>query len=146
LVTVEFAFNNKIYIVTKLSPFKINYERKLRMGFKMSKKRKQVKAKKFVKKIKKMYKKAKAIFKKLQKKYANRNEKEAVKYKVGDKVLLSIQNLIWQMRNRKMKKLTEKFVRPYKIKKIISENVVKLELLTLMKIHLVVNVSRIAIY
>ena len=45
-----------------------------------------------------------------------------------------------------MKKLMEKFVEPYKIKKIISENVVELELLMSMKIHPVINVSRIAIY
>jgi len=45
-----------------------------------------------------------------------------------------------------MKKLMEKFVELYKIKKIISENVVELELLVLMKIYLVINMSRIAIY
>ena len=45
-----------------------------------------------------------------------------------------------------MKKLIKKFVKLYKIKKIISENIVELELLTSMKIHLVVNVSRIALY
>jgi len=37
-------------------------------------------------------------------------------------------------------------VKSYKIKKIISENVVKLELPVSMKIHLVVNVSRITMY
>jgi len=51
------------------------------------------------------------------------------------------------MRNREINKLTEKFVGLYKSKKIISENAVKLELLMLlMKIHLVVNVSRITLY
>jgi len=45
-----------------------------------------------------------------------------------------------------MKKLMEKFVGPYKIKKIISKNIVELELLVSMKIHPVVNVSRIAMY
>ena len=49
------------------------------------------------------------------------------------------------MRNRKTKKLTEKFVELYKIKKII-ENTVELKLPVLMKIHLVVNVSRITMY
>jgi len=34
----------------------------------------------------------------------------------------------------------------YKIKKIISENMVELELPVLMKIHLMVNVSKIALY
>jgi len=80
------------------------------------------------------------------KKYADRNRKEAVEYKVRDKVLLSIKDLMWQIRNREAKKLTEKFMESYKIKKIILENVVKLELLALMKIHLVANMSRIAIY
>jgi len=60
--------------------------------------------------------------------------------------LLSIKNLIWQMRNRKMKKLMEKFVEPYKIKKIILENTIELELPVSMKIHLVVNVSRIILH
>jgi len=78
------------------------------------------------------------------KKYADRNRKEAVEYKVGDKVLLSTKDLTWQMKNRETKKLTEKFVGLYKIK--ISENAVELELLVLMKTHLVVNVSRIALY
>jgi len=45
-----------------------------------------------------------------------------------------------------MKKLTEKFVKPYNIKKIISENTVELELLVLIKIHSVVNMSRIVLY
>jgi len=44
-----------------------------------------------------------------------------------------------------MKKLIEKLVRSYKIKKIISENVVELGLPALMKIHPVVNVSRIVL-
>jgi len=50
------------------------------------------------------------------------------------------------MRNREMKKLMEKFVELYKIKKIILENTVEFELLALIKIHLVVNMSRIALY
>jgi len=50
------------------------------------------------------------------------------------------------MRNRETEKLTKKFVRLYKIKKIISGNTVELELLASMKIYLMVNVSRIAIY
>ena len=76
----------------------------------------------------------------------NRNKKKAVEYKVEDRVLLSTKNLIWQMRNRKTKKLMEKFVESYKIKKIISENAVDLELTVSMKIHLVVNMGRIVLY
>jgi len=42
--------------------------------------------------------------------------------------------------------LTERFVRPYRIKKIVSSNAVKLELPSTIKIHLVVNISRICKY
>jgi len=54
--------------------------------------------------------------------------------------------LIWQIKNKETKKLIEKFVEPYKIKKIISENAVELKLPALIKIYLMVNVSRIALY
>jgi len=49
------------------------------------------------------------------------------------------------MRDKKTKKLIEKSMKLYKIKKI-SENIVEMKLLVFMKIHLVVNMSRIAIY
>ena len=39
----------------------------------------------------------------------------------------------------------KKLIRLYKIKKIILENVVELELLVSMKIYLVVNISKIAL-
>ena len=87
-----------------------------------------------------MYKEVKAMLTKSQteiKKYVDRNRKEMVEYKVGDKVLLSTEDLMWQM---------EKFIGPYKIKKIISENMMELELPVLMKIHLMVNVSRIVLH
>ena len=47
---------------------------------------------------------------------------------------------------RRTEKLIERFVGPYKVKKIISLNAVKLELPNTIKIHLVVNVSRICKY
>jgi len=42
--------------------------------------------------------------------------------------------------------LTERFVGPYRVKAIISSNAVKLELPTTVKIHPVVNISRIRKY
>jgi len=149
LTTVKFTFNNKVHTVTNLSPFKVNYEQELRVCFEIRKKGKYVKAEKFVKEMEGIHKETKAALKKSQeeiKKYVDRNKKQVVEYKVGDRVLLSMKDLMWQMRNRETKKLIEKFVGPYRIRKIILENVVELDLPVLMKIHLVVNISRIATY
>ena len=50
------------------------------------------------------------------------------------------------MVGRRTEKLTERFVGPYKIKKIVLLNAVELELPSTIKIHPVVNVSRIRRY
>ena len=50
------------------------------------------------------------------------------------------------MVGRRTEKLIKRFVGPYKIKKIISLNPVELELPNTVKIHPVVNVSRIHKY
>ena len=47
---------------------------------------------------------------------------------------------------RVMRKLTEKFIGPYVVRKIVSENVVELELPVSLRIYLVVNVKRIVKY
>jgi len=80
------------------------------------------------------------------KKYVDRKRGEVDDYKVGDLVMLSTKDLKYQMVGRRTEKLTERFVGPYKIKKIISSNVVELELPSIVKIHPVVNVSRIQQY
>jgi len=67
-------------------------------------------------------------------------------YKVGDLVMLSTKDLKYQMVGRRTEKLTERFVGPYRIKKIISSNAIELELPSTVKIHPVVNVSRIRRY
>jgi len=47
---------------------------------------------------------------------------------VGDKVLISTKDFPMELMKRAMKKLTEKYIGPYVVKKIILENVVELEL------------------
>ena len=48
------------------------------------------------------------------KKYADKNKKKIVEYKVRNRVLLSTKDSMWQIRNRKTKKLMEKYVESYK--------------------------------
>ena len=80
------------------------------------------------------------------KKYTNRKRVEVDEYKVGDLVILSTKDLKYQIVGRRTEKLIERFVGPYKIKKIVLLNIVELELPSTIKIHLVVNVSRIHKY
>jgi len=119
------------------------------MGFEERKKRKYKGAEKFVTKIKEIQEEAKAALGKAQeeiKKYADRKRRKVDEYKVGDLVMLSTKDLKYQMVRRRTEKLMERFIGPYKIKKIVSTNMVKLELPSTIKIYPVVNVSRIRKY
>ena len=132
-----------------MSPFKANYGKDPRMGFKVRKKRRYKGTEKFIIKIKEIQEEAKAALEKAQekiKKYIDRKREEVNEYKVGDLVMLSTKDLKYQMIGRRMEKLMERFVGPYKVKKIISANTVELELPSTIRIYPVVNVSRIHRY
>jgi len=61
-------------------------------------------------------------------------------------VLLSTKDLKWQIKGRRSEKLMEHFVGPYKVKGIVSSNAIELKLPKSIKIHLVVNASRVRLY
>ena len=67
-------------------------------------------------------------------------------YKVEDLVLLSTKDLKYQIVGRRTEKLTERFIGPYKVKSIVLTNAIELELPSTVKIHPVVNVSRVQRY
>jgi len=149
LGTAEFAYNNKAHSSTRILPFKANYGQDPRMGFEGRKKRKYTGAEKFIEKMKEIQEEAKAALGKAQadmKKYVNKKRSDVEEYKVGDLVMLSTKDLKYQMVRRRTEKLTERFVGPYKIKEIVSSNAVKLELPSTVRIHPVVNISRIQRY
>ena len=75
LEIVEFMYNNKIHMVTKILLFKVNYGQDPRMGFERRKKKKYKAAEKFIERIKKIQEEAKVVLGKAQeemKKFANR--------------------------------------------------------------------------
>jgi len=80
------------------------------------------------------------------KKYANRRQREEEEYRIGDLVLLSTKDLKWQMKGRRSEKLTKCFIGLYKVKGIVSSNAIELELPKSIKIHPVVNISRVQLY
>jgi len=47
------------------------------------------------------------------------------------------------MKEKRSEKLTECFVGPYKVKGIVSSNAIELELSKSIKVHSVVNISRV---
>jgi len=119
------------------------------MGFEGRRKGKYEAAGKFIEKIKKIQKKAKAALGKAQeemKRFGDRKRGKGEEYKVGDLVLLNTRDLKWQMKGRRSEKLTKCFVGPYKVKGIVLSNAIELELPNSIKIHPVVNVSRVQLY
>ena len=115
----------------------------------MRKKRKYEGIEKFAKRIRNVQEEAKAVLQKAQedkKWYADRERGEVEKYRVGDLVLLSTKDLKYQMVGRHTEKLTERFIGPYQVKAIISSNAVELDLPSTIKIHPVVNMSRVQWY
>ena len=80
LATAEFAFNNKVHTATKMSLFKVNYGKELRMGFDIRKKEKNEKAEEYAREMKERHEEARAALVKAQekmKRQADRNRKEA---------------------------------------------------------------------
>jgi len=87
-----------VHTGTKVSPFQANSRQNLRIGFEMRKKGRFEKAEKFVERMKEVQEKAKVALAKVQediKRYADKHRSEAVKYKMGDLVLLSTKDLKW---------------------------------------------------
>jgi len=134
-------------MATKVLPFMANYGKELRMGGDIRKKGKVESTTEFVERIKKVHEKAEVALKKTQeemKRYADRERKETEKWKKRDRVLLSTKDLVFK--ERPTKKLMERYVEPYVIEEVVSSNAVKLRLPSLIRIHLVVNVSQIVCY
>jgi len=124
-----------------------NYRKELRMGGDIRRKGKVESATAFIEKIKKVYEEAEAALRKMQekmKRYADRGRKEMEEWRRGDWMLLSTKDLVFK--ERLSKKLMERYVGPYAIEEVVLSNAVKLRLPSLMRIHLVVNVSRIVRY
>ena len=117
------------------------------MGADIRRKGKVEKVIEFAERMKKVQEKVGVALRKAQeeiKQQADGGRQEVKEWKKGDKVMLSIKDLVFK--KRPVKKLMERYVRLYVIEEIVSRNVVKLKLLASMKIHLVVNVGRVVRY
>ena len=147
LASAEFAINNKVNSTTKVSLFMANYGRELRMEGDIRRKGKMEKTMEFAERMKKIQEEVGATLKKTQeemKRYADRSGKKTEEWKKGDRVMLSTKDLVFK--ERPVHKLVERYMGPYKIEEVVSSNAVKLRLPSSMRIHLVVNISRVVQY
>jgi hypothetical protein len=86
-----------------------------------------------------------AVAQRRQKKYADRHRR-AAKFAVGDRVLLATQNLKLLGEARRTRKFTERYIGPYRVKRVVNDNAYELELPARWRIHPVINVSRLKEY
>ena len=134
-------------MTTKVLLFMENYGKELRMGGDIRRKGKVESATEFVERMKKVHEEADAALKKTQeeiKRYIDRGRKKTENWEKGNRVLLSTKDLVFK--ERPTKKLMERYVGLYVIEEVVLSNAVKLQFPSLMRIHLVVNVSRIVRY
>ena len=75
-----------------------------------------------------------------QAKYANKHRR-VEEYQVDDKVLLSTAHLKLQGEAKRARKFTERYIGPYRVKRVVNKNAYELELPPQLRIHPVVNVS-----
>jgi len=66
LVSAEFVVNNKVHTATKVSPFRTNYRRELRIGGDIRRKEKVEKATEFVERMKQVHEEVEVALKKAQ--------------------------------------------------------------------------------
>ena len=137
----QFAINNRQHSATKFSPFQLTCTYTPRMG------------------VKHRATKAPAVaeftdclswaYDNLVKAHSciltqtNHSRSDALSYTVGDRVWLSTDNLRLPRASRK---LSERWLGPYSITKLVGTNAVELRLLRSMHIHPVMNISHIKPY
>ena len=99
LVLAEFAVNNKVHSVTKISPFIANYGKELSVETDIRKKGKIKKTTEFVEIMKKVQEEAGVTLRKVQeemKQQIDRRRKEVEGQKKGDKVMLHMKDLVFK--------------------------------------------------
>jgi hypothetical protein len=80
-----------------------------------------------------------------QSKYANQHRRD-VQLKVGDSVLLSTKHLKLVGADKRTPKFACQYIGPFKIKRIVNTNAYELDLPASIRIHPVLNVSRLKVY
>lgn len=143
LPLAEFAHNNRIQSSTRASPFMLNTGRNPRLGVEPLRESKMESVEAFVSKMQSARKEAEAALHRAaddMARYYDQNRKEAVTYKVGDKVWLDGKDI---RTDRPSKKLEDKRYGPFKVTEVVGPNAYRLQLPASMKIHPVFNTVKL---
>ena len=119
----------------------------MKIGVDIRKKGKLEKVIELAVKIKKVQEKVEVTLRKAQKEIkiqVDRGKKEVEEWKNNNKVMLSTKDLVFK--ERPVIKLEDWYVGLYITNEVVSTNTVKLQLPTLMRIYLVVNISQVMWY
>ena len=125
-MSAEFAINNMTHSTTKVSLFMTNYKKELKIGIDIRRKGKIEKMIEFAEKMKKVQEEGVAL-KRIQeemKQQADRGRKKVEIWKVRDKVMLSMKDLVFK--KQLVKKLVDQYISPSIIDEVVSTNTVKL--------------------
>ena len=117
------------------------------MGADIGRKEKVEKTIEFAERMKEIQEEGGVTLKKIQeemKKQVDRRRKKAEIWKKGNKMILSIKYLVFK--EQLVKKLVDWYVSLYIIEEIVFTNIVKLELSTIIRIYLVINMSWVVRY
>ena len=99
LTSAKFAINNKAHLITKVSLFIVNYRRELRMRVDLRRKGKIEKVTEFAERMRKVQTEVEAVLTRTQekmKRQADRGRNKAKKWKVEDRVMLSMKDLVFK--------------------------------------------------
>jgi transposase InsO family protein len=145
LAIAQFAYNNKTQEATRKSPFEITRTYQTRMGVEITDSNVPgaIQEAEAIKSTLEQVQRNLELAQQRMKSQADKHRSIAPEYKIGDQVWLSTANLKLQ---RESRKLTERWLGPYAIVKLVGPNAVELKLPRGMRIHPVVNISRVKPY
>ena len=137
----QFTINNRQHSATKFSPFQLTRTYTPHMGIE-HRVSKAPTAAEFTDRLSQAYNNLVKAHSRILTQ-TNRSCSDAPSYNIGDHVWLSTDNLRLPRASRK---LSEQWLSPYSITKLVGTNTVELHLPHSMRIHPVVNISRIKPY
>lgn len=152
LTTVEIAVNNAQQASTGFSPFYLNYGQEVSLPLDRAVSGllppNNPSAVDRIRQLKSDLAEAQSNIEKAQQrqsKYADQHRRDA-KLVVGDRVLLSTKHLKLVGADKRTPKFACQYLGPFKIKRVVNDNAYELDLPVAMRIHPVLNVSRLKVY